>query len=104
MSNILVCEVSELSQKLSPCFPLCKAVRGLAGLMPSQLAEMALLVLASLCSFSCACGLKDSPRGQRRASKGSVSPATETNENHFYPFLSDSLDGLNDRVKAPERS
>ena len=81
MSNILVCEVSELSQKLSPCFPLCKAVRGLAGLMPSQLAEMALLVLASLCSFSCACGLKDSPRG-----------------------LSDSLDGLNDRVKAPERS
>ena len=31
-------------------FP-CKAVRGLAGLMPSQLAEMALLVLASVKRF-----------------------------------------------------
>ena len=55
--RILLCEFLTC---FTPCFP--KAVRGLAGLMPSQLAEMALLVLAS---FHCSCGLKRSKRSAK---------------------------------------
>ena len=83
-------------------FP-CKAVRGLAGLMPSQLAEMALLVLASVKRFI-----------KRSESNETLSlSAMETNENQwnhfflfnsFYSFLLDSLDEPVDRVKDPERS
>jgi hypothetical protein len=77
--------------------------------MPSQLAEMALLVLASLGRFLRVSRLKDSSRDQRRATKLSLSLSlqwkqTRTISNSFYSFLSDSLDEPVDRVKDPERS
>jgi hypothetical protein len=75
--------------------------------MPSQLAEMALLVLASLGRFLRVSRLKDSSRDQRRATKLSLSlqwKQTRTISNSFYSFLSDSLDEPVDRVKDPERS
>jgi hypothetical protein len=55
--------------------------------MPSQLAEMALLVLASLGRFLRVSRLKDSSRDQRRATKLSLS-LCNGNKREPFPTLS----------------